>query len=347
MTMKIKLFGIVLLSILFTGCPDVFFIPDPSEEEHGLLIVNYPEWCEGEINTEDRFSMFHFSYHCYGYSDWKNWNSSEGELIFSLVDKDLVPEVFDGKYRLVVINQYLYVCFNDKKMTNIRLHNYYGDYERENNNQISINQSSKNVFEYDAALRGEITLQMYGKRSHVRLEKKTETQFTYKLDVDGKTYVTETMINYKAEYGSAIFPMKVEEYEWLPKNGMDFDVGNKILGPIFDVNGNSLSIGRGPGNSGNIYLMLMYCFEGISLRNIDGENKTVSYNFLDAGKNGHCDYFEIKIDTVTDEDRYSYKGTLAFYKIVEEKPVELYRYTTPEKWIEGKIDYGENTVEFF
>lgn len=104
---------------------------------------------------------------------------------------------------------------------------------------------------------------------------------------------------------------------------------------------------RGPENSGNIYIMLMYCFEGISLRSIDEKSKTVSYNFLDSGKNGHCDYFEIKIDTVTDEGRYSYKGTLTFYKIVEGKSNELYRYTVPEKWIKGKIDYGENTVEFF
>lgn len=347
--MKIKLFGILLsiLSIFFTGCPDVFFIPDPSEEEHGLLIVNYPEWCEGEINTEDRFSMFLFSYHCYGYSDWKEWNSSEGELIFSLVDKNLVPNGFDGKYRLVVINQYLYVCFNDKEMTNIRLHNYYGDYEKENNNQISIKQSSKNLFEYNAILKGDISIQMYDKHPHIRLEKISETQFAYKLEVDGKTYVSETMTNYKAEYGSAIFPMEVEQYEWLPKKGMDFAVGNKTLGTFFYTDGNSLSMSRGPENSGNIYIMLMYCFEGISLRSIDEENKTVSYNFLDAGKNGHCDYFEIKIDTVTDEGRYSYKGTLTFYKIVEGKPNELYRYTVPEKWIEGKIDYGENTVEFF
>ena len=56
----------------------------------------------------------------------------------------------------------------------------------------------------------------------MRLEKVSETQFKYNLEVDGNLYVSETMTNYKAEYGSAVFPKKIAEYEWLPKKGMRF-----------------------------------------------------------------------------------------------------------------------------
>lgn len=336
--MKLKLLPIFLLSILFRGC-----LTNTDFYIYGVLITNYPEWCFGKLD-EDNPNDYYSNYYCYGYSDWKDWNSSDGRLVSSLVDETLVPDNFDGKYRLLVINQFLYICFNDREMTSIQLNNYYGDYDaanpKKNDLKVSVKQSSADVFEYDATLHSEAAQQFYGKKTYVRLEKKSEAQFTYKLEVDGNLYASETMTNYKADYGSASFPKMVEEYEWLPKKGMNFhsSVSN---GASFKVSEHLLSIDR------TDYLPMYYCFEGISLRDIDEKNKTVSYNFLDAGKNGYCDYFEIKIDSFDDraEEYKKYRGALTFYKIENEEPRVLYRYTT--QWIDENTDFNENSVQFF
>ncbi len=346
MTMKLKLCSIFFLSVLltfFTGCPCDH---DLWGEEHGLLIVNYPEWCFGEVYTN---SSFPENYYCYGYSDWKDWNSSNGNQICSLVDEYLAPGDYDfaGKYRLLAINQYLYVCFNDRKMTCIRLQNYYGDYDSENDNRISVKQSSEDVFEYDATLRGGLRSALYDKKTHVRLEKVSETQFQYNLKVDETLYVSETMTNYKADYGVAIFPKKVEEYKWLPKNGMYFGIHSRN-NVHFETTEKSLSINRTVGFYPDE--QLMYCFEGISLRAIDEEKKTVSYNFLDAGKNGRCDYFEIKIDNFDEKAEeyalYKYNGTLTFYKVENETPIVVYSYKSDSS-IEFDADFDKDSVRFF
>ncbi|GEM_PF-3196704 len=344
-TMKLKLLILFLLSILFTGCPwdcdsDTFW------EEHGLLIVNYPEWCFGEVYTN---SSFPENYYCYGYSDWKDWNSSNGNQICSLVDEYLAPGDydFDGKYRLLAINQYLYVCFNDRKMTYIQLQNYYGDYGETKDHRISVKQATNDVFEYDANLRGDSRSALYDKKTRVRLEKVSETQFKYNLEVDGNLYVSETMTNYKAEYGSANFSKKIAEYEWLPKNGISFDIHSRN-NVYFETTEKSLSIDRTVGFYPDE--QLMYCFEGISLRAIDEENKIVSYNFLDAGKNGHCDYFEIKIDSFDDIAEeyalYKYNGTLTFYKIENETPIVVYGYKSDSN-ITIPADFNKDSVRFF
>ncbi len=346
--MKIKLLGILILSILLLGCP---FAPNADESNFGVLVINYPEWCFGEVygDTVDYFNDY-WNYYCYGYSDWKDWNSSEGKLVCSLIDESLLPGNFDGKYRLFVINQFLYICFNDRKMTYIQLHNYYGDYERKNTNRISVKQSSEDVFEYHATLKGESAKQFYGKQTHVKLEKVSGNQFKYNLEIDGKNYVSETMTNYKAEYGSAVFPKKLEEYGWLPKKGMCFgfylnrpcSVSNRTSFEEFE---NLLSIDRTIGEW--VDEQLMFCFDGISLRAIDEESQTVSYNFLDAKKNGHCDYFEIKIDSFDEkaEESKKYKGALTFYKIENGVPRVLYRYTT--QWIDENTEFNENSVDFW
>lgn len=345
--MKIKLLGILILSILLLGCP---FAPNADESNFGVLVINYPEWCFGEVygDTVDYFNDY-WNYYCYGYSDWKDWNSSEGKLVCSLIDESLLPGNFDGKYRLFVINQFLYICFNDRKMTYIQLHNYYGDYERKNTNRISVKQSSEDVFEYHATLKGESAKQFYGKQTHVKLEKVSGNQFKFKynLEIDGKNYVSETMTNYKAEYGSANFSKKIAEYEWLPKNGISFDIHSRN-NVYFETTEKSLSIDRTVGFYPDE--QLMYCFEGISLRAIDEENKIVSYNFLDAGKNGHCDYFEIKIDSFDDIAEeyalYKYNGTLTFYKIENETPIVVYGYKSDSN-ITIPADFNKDSVRFF
>ncbi len=303
----------------------------------GTIITNYPEWCTGESVEQGGLDN---DLLCYGYSPWIEWQSESGEKLHDFVDDKLVSGDYSGKFRVLLLSQHVYICFNDRNSTHALFFNYYGDYF-DDGEGIAVPQSSNGKFEYNAWFRPYHLTGSYGyvvfdeschdsNRSQVVMTRLSDTSFNYILTVAGEKIIDVNMSSFTSGFGTADLgvPDTVvkTEYWWVPDDFAEVDGEDQISFHCKD---------------GNVFVLrplcnTFYSFEGISLREIDEDKMTISFTLLDAGQSDFADYFEVGLTNVTkdllkqNENRLRNHGTVTFYKITNEEP-QVVRTYDPDK----------------
>ena len=197
-----KYFGIALFFVsILVSCPLQF----TSDDFLGKRITNYPSWIREEAfdRTRDIDKII------LGYSPWMDWQN-EGKELQRFVKKvgTLDSEKFTGKFRLMLVCQTLYICFNDKDATRARFFCYIGDFKAYTVDDywkeklIEIPAIDKNLFEYDCYLReyddSDFTDRVSDtNKAHVKFEKlEDENIYKYVLNVADREVVNETIQNF-------------------------------------------------------------------------------------------------------------------------------------------------------
>ena len=320
-----------IVCLLLVSCPCLYSTTAIFEQK---IIAEYPVWCSWTDKNKDLGDAVTG----FGYSEWKDWQGNDGKLLHSLVDDSIVSDNENCKYRLLMVGQHLCICFNDSASKFASVFAFIGNYEHYENRIVKIDTSSDKV-EYDCWIRpyhDEVWEEKCtdSNKGKVVLTKIDDNSFNYKMTMNEKTIVDTTMVNGQAGCGKAQLTKK---YSWFPtfafsevigddysKNGY---YGHCKIGFDFDSNTNLVEVFEWGMNS-------MYCFEGVSLRSVDEENKKISFNLLDAAESGFADYMEIHITKedwtdepkrgATSKNRCLMKGTLGFYKEGYSTPVRFY-----------------------
>jgi hypothetical protein len=326
----------VCFTVLFTSCPlNPFSAYSTEAVTAGTIVSNYPEWCTG-ISAEK--AGLDCDFLCYGYSPWFDWQSETGKKLHDFVNNNIATDEYTGKFRILLLSQYVYICFNDRDSANAIFFNYYGDYFTDGEG-VSVPQSSADRFEYDAwfrrAHRGSEGLGFDesctdSNRSKVVMTKISDTSFRYTLAVAGEKIIDTDMTNYTAAVGEADLGISDDDvktkYWWIPNC---FDVVDGRDSIHFSCKDGKISLGRPLRNT-------LYSFEGISLRKIDEEDMTVSFNLLDADQSDFADYVEFSVTGVTKEllnendSCLRNHGSVTFYKMTDGQ-AQVVRTYDPEK----------------
>ena len=330
---------------ILVSCPLQF----TSDDFLGKRIINYPSWIREESfdRTRDIDKII------LGYSPWMEWQT-EGKELQRFVKKvgTLDSEKFTGKFRLMLVCQTLYICFNDKDATRARFFCYIGDFKAYTVDDywkeklIEIPAIDTKLFEYDCYLReyndSDFTDRVSGtNKAHVKFEKlEDENIYKYVLNVADREVINTKIFSMRLEPSKARLskpiswmPYKFKEINPAFRNLNDYYGKGRI--EFFADKKDPLMIGIG------FYYGIMFSFEGITLRSIDESRRAISFYLEDRKEGDFADYFEIVIG---DEEPYKFNssqgkgrhsnGTLTFYKEKKGEPDVIVRR------------YGRHQTEF-
>lgn len=325
---------ITILSFLFIGCPSHINF----DEYQGKIINEYPDWCCLYVNasSKEKVKAESGGYPAFGYSEWKDWQESEGKLLHSFVEDNVIADNYSGKFRIAVFGQLIKICFNDANSSYTDFFAYLGDFNNYYKDRLVYIDLDSDVVKYDCWLRKGNGYSKFSdicnesNSSKVSMRKIDDNTYNFLLMVQGEKIIDTMLKNISV----SLKPAEVTKiYSWFPaaftevigdnyyKNG--YYGKGRIL---FLVNDNHISLALAQ-------MVPLYCFEGISFRSVDEENKKISFNLLDAGKSDFADYFEIHIldEYWTDcpergatENSSLMKGTLGFYKEGNTMPIKFY-----------------------
>lgn len=334
--MKKILFTIIIVLIAIVSCD----MNARYSEYRGKVISEYPDWCANytasgvKADCESDGASF-------GYSAWYDWQSDEGKKLHKLVDDSIVHEDFSGKYRIVSLGQRLTICFNDANSSHADFFQYIGDYTNFYKDRIVNIDVESDKVEYGCWLRKGNGFDVAfcdkcldSNKSKVSMAKIDDKSYRFVLSVADEEVINVILNNKSNECKKAVL---AKSYSWFPSFafkeviGTDYwsdgYYGKRYIRFDFDSKSKTVEVwGWGDGS--------LYCFEGVSLRAVDEENKKISFNLLDADKSGFADYLEIHITNddwidcpergATKDNRSLMKGTLGFYKEDESKPIRFY-----------------------
>ena len=92
----------------------------------GIKLIGYQEWMAPSVNEyrERKDGCASYENKLYAYSDWIHWQSVAGEKIKPYINNAVINNNFNGKFRILVDDQKLYISFNDKSFTTFSFYNY-------------------------------------------------------------------------------------------------------------------------------------------------------------------------------------------------------------------------------
>lgn len=308
-------------------------------EVRGKIIVEYPDWCCLYVADKEGIEKINADsgqYPAFGYSEWMDWQSNRGKLLHKYVDDSIITDNYFGKFRIEMLGQIIRICFNDSKSSYVEYFTYIGDYTDYYQDRLINIDTSSNEMKYSCWFRqGDGSVEFSDKcqetnKAMVIMTKINDKSYNYKLTVADEIIINVDLKNIADALNGANLEKK---YSWFPTvfsevigtNYLENDYYGK--GWIFFHNTDnviSLSVAQ---------MIPLYCFEGISLRSIDEENKKISFYLEDRAQSDFADYFEIHITNEKWEDcpergaipkNRLMKGTLGFYKEGDPTPVRFY-----------------------
>ena len=115
-----------LIALVSVSCP---LDPTPiNYQRWGVSISKYEKWMTPKV--EDLEAKGHsaklYLDSLYGYSDWMDWKSADGDRLRPYIDVNEIPNDFSGKFRVLAYQQKFLVGFNDENFTTVSFYNYCG-----------------------------------------------------------------------------------------------------------------------------------------------------------------------------------------------------------------------------
>ena len=330
-----RFFKSLVISLLFVpilvSCPLQF----TSDDFLGKRIINYPSWIN-ELNAEFKTSP---AEQILAYSPWMNWQEEGKELQRFVKKVGKIDAVnFNGKFRLIMRCQELFVAFNDSDLSYARFFCYIGDFKAYNIDQYEKEKyiytpiNNENIFEYDCYFR-EYSLSRCAfvdnvsdsNKAHVKFEK-VDDNIKYILTVAEKEIVNTTLLALKTRY------QKIDlgkELSWMPYSFKEINPDFKNMNQYYGVSMMDFYKNReNPQEFEFRYsLKTLYCLEGITLRSIDESRRAISFYLEDRKESNFADYLELVIgderpykDNSNQEWSFGHlsNGMLTFYKEQED-----------------------------
>ncbi len=273
---------------------------NPDARARGAIIHNMPEWLQDGN----------------GYaSDWKDWQGESGILLHEFVPESIMPESFDGKYRLYLSFgvQDISIGFNDEDGTvYCLLYNWYGSFPRGTTNSfVSVPQANPDVeFSFKCHAKTNLSEEAGSfNESHVSILKDNRPGSKYACryvqTIAGKEAINAELM--------PVNPFTFEKRYWMPSDIVDPVSGDILLSFSFNsivqhYRGMEMQL---EGNNNQMYQILSA--EGLVIRSCDDSQQIISFNLLDGQLGGFADYFTFK--------RTGDAGELLYYRIIGESPV--------------------------
>ena len=317
----------------------------------GVQIYNYPSW----VNVENVDIKTYAGEATLAYSPWLDWQTEGKELqrfvsaIGSVNSKD-----YQGKFRLIMNCQTLIVGFNDKDSSSFKFFCYIAPIDMTNIAEyfdakfLAISPTfDENIFSYDCWFREYATNRFLDEKTNANYAKITlkrinnSNQFNYLLSIGGKKVVDTVM--------SAVSQKEIakanlgREISWIPVRFNEI-IGNSSTSRNyygrasleFKLSDNNMLV------SLKHQLNTLFCMEGITLREVDEEKRTVSFYLEDRNESDFADYIELVVgtekpygdETGKNSSLFSTNGTLTFYKEIEGMSPIVVR------------QYGKNNTKF-
>jgi hypothetical protein len=288
-----------------------------------VLFVAFSFSCEKEPNnphTRARGAMIHnmpvWLQEGSGYaSDWEDWQGESGLLLHEYVPESIMPDSFDGKFRLYLHYgvQDISIGFNDVDGTAYCLFfNWYDRFPRGTTNSfVSVPQANPDMaFSFDCYAKTNLSEEAGSfNESHVSILKDNRPGSKYACRYV-QTIAGKEIIN------TELFPVNhftFDKPEWLPSGVIDPNSGELII--YFSDNfisqqycGVEMGISWDNHSTHNIFSA-----EGMTVRSCDDSQQIISFNLLDGQLGGFADYFTFK--------RTGDVGELLYYRIIGESPV--------------------------
>ena len=192
---------LLLILIIFTGCPYAYYGLPEWVREYGLQAHNLPEW-----TTEDFWGE--------SLSEWADWQGASDFF------KDLIPdnynrEGFSGEYRLITEGQYLGIEFSDNMAGNF-LYIWIGNIDKKTGNYfIDLPQEDPNVYKISGRAKYKRTGPSIGQAliTFTFLETTpTFSRFLYQLIINENVIIETEMKAFKKNY----YPENIVP-DWLPE----------------------------------------------------------------------------------------------------------------------------------
>lgn len=275
---------------------------NPDTRARGANIQNMPVWLQ---NGFDGFA-----------SDWKDWQGESGILLHEFVPESIMPDSFDGKFRLYLHYggvQDISIGFNDIDGTACCLfYNWYNKFPRGTTNSfVSVRQKNPHMaFSFDCHAKTNLSEEANSfNESHVSFLKDNRPGSKYACRYV-QTIAGKEIIN------TELFPVNhftFDKPEWLPSGVIDPNSGELII-YFADYFISQQYLGVKMGISwDNHSKHNIFSAEGMTVRSCDDSRQIISFNLLDGQLGGFADYFTFK--------RIGDTGELSYYKIVDDSPV--------------------------
>lgn len=289
LSLKIILFFCI---ICLFSCKDYWTLP---QDHHlmieGIKIGNFPKWLNG------------FEEACYGFSDWLDWQGEQGQKLHKYVEDSIISDDYKGQFRILVTNQQVKVFVNDLKPRGQTIFYNYLWKKKHYAQRYDYPQADiAHSFIYDCYAKRDLYKdETEQDKAHVEMTLISSTSisniYRYKQEICGEIVIDVELKNNSRPEGAVVSDLS--KYEWLP-----FCTESDILYASLDFEDYE-NIIRFNG---------MYCYEGISLRDIDDIAHEISFNLLEDKKYFFADYFTLKVY------KEELRGELTFYKEINGIP---------------------------
>lgn len=297
-------FIITIICAFLVSCPLLWPKPDQERWIAGRELLGYPEWL-----TPHKDSIYAF-----GVSECIDWQSEKGKQFHTLVPDDVIDGGYVGKFRVLLIGQYTSILFNDKERTSYALfYNWVHEVNSTTTGHYFTQSDSEKKFEYTCHaktnLRENETDSNKANVLITRLSTSGElpNRFNYKLTIAGGTVID---IDLKNRFETKTVVPTLIQYSWMPKRVGQFfyDTDSnefKLEGAMIIIQKDTSNIRKGG----------LFCFEGISFKDVDDTNKTISFWLEDRTQSDFADYVTLKVH---DDLEYA---DISYHKEGQSEPV--------------------------
>ncbi len=325
----------IFFIFLLTSCP-----LGVHEQEFGKEISNYPEWCSD--NTESKY--------CFGYSKWFDWQSEQGKNLHYLLN-DTISNDFAGKVRIEIRGQNISFYFSKEDFAQCSLYCFYGNATNIDFDCEVPQENPNKEFKYNCKLKKvkgyKLKTFLEQESANVTLTKISDSAFNLKLLLNEQEIINVDMKNKNTKV-SCIDNENLPY--WLPNSIYVDNIGDSNFSDSEIYFSRELFYANSTLNSSDYVYLNFYnflaCFEGISLRAIDGANRKISFYLMDKNESDFADYFEIIVEkSFTENEAKSGNiygknlGSLGFYKENEEmtKNICFYDKSKCTMYFSGEI----------
>ena len=295
----------ILFSLFFLmGCPNNF------KETMGKTIENIPSWAYEYVYSDP-------------FSEWKQWNNSN--KLHSYLSNDFDLDTYDGKYRLLVIGQFVGIEFengNAGEVLYVWLEDAYCD-----DYFVTIPQKKEDEFVFSGYLKTSIEEEPTKKAEVIfsKIETKNSySTFNYSLKVEGNEIINENFKSLKKDYfnknavpewASKIFSNENKEYEFNYSYDDSFYLGLNSFS-LLKYNFDSL---------GKLHKNELLYHGGMKEISVDEANKIVEYELFDGSPKAEH-FLEIKILEDEKESLWTWFDKDAEGNRINERKETLYTY---------------------